>query len=136
MGNTSPNEQAAMFEMLIPKEAFVSNFILTIDGENYIAKVEEKEQAELKYKNSQEAGAGLLSEDKSKTDKKRVFFQAKLQGNQQGTFFLKYEEQLQENPATPAKAIAYRYELDINLGDQLNVEDFSVDINIDESREI
>ena len=42
---------------------------------------------------------------------------------------------MQKNPRKPDD-VAYRYELDINLGEQTNVDDLSVDINIDESREI
>ena len=66
--NNDGKTQQAYFEMIIPKEAFVSNYTMIIKDEIFIAKVETKEEAKNIYTDSND-NAGLVQEN-YKTDSK------------------------------------------------------------------
>ena len=68
------NENAtASFDMYVPKEAFVSNFTMTIEDQTYVANVQTKEDAEQTFEESQ-GSAGLVQEQANPefTDGKHV----------------------------------------------------------------
>merc|ERR1712018_274868 len=48
----SSKTQEATFYMLLPEEAFVSNYTMIIKNETFVAKFEEKEEAKEIYQNS------------------------------------------------------------------------------------
>ena len=52
------------FDMYVPKEAFVSNFSMSLKGQTYVAKVDKKEEAEAKF-NESTVSAGLIGEQKT-----------------------------------------------------------------------
>ena len=52
------------FDMYVPKEAFVSNFSMSLKGQTYVAKVDKKEEAEAKF-NESAVSAGLIGEQKT-----------------------------------------------------------------------
>merc|ERR1712018_69664 len=58
----SSKTQEATFDMLLPEEAFVSNYTMIIKNETYVAKVEEKQEAKEIYQNS-EGNTGLVREN-------------------------------------------------------------------------
>ena len=55
-------DKEATFQVMLPEEAFISNFTMLIDGELYEAEVMSKEEAEDQYKKAQEENitAGLV----------------------------------------------------------------------------
>ena len=58
----SSKTQESSFDMIIPEEAFVSNYSMILKGETYTAKVEEKDKAKETYQNSED-NAGLVREN-------------------------------------------------------------------------
>merc|ERR1711879_57099 len=128
--NFAIQDQDAVFELFIPKTAFVSNFSLEINGKDYLAKVQEKNIAKKVFENSKEKASGLVSAELDK-EKNRIFFSAKLRAFQKATYKIKYEERL-ERISLNGK-FPYTYDLDIFLKNQDFVNDFSLTITIDES---
>jgi len=59
MQNKHSEAKEVFFDMYIPKEAFVSNFTMTIKGKTYLASVETKEKAQNIYNQSTET-SGLI----------------------------------------------------------------------------
>lgn len=49
--NLDKKAQEATFSIIIPEQAYISGFIMEIDGKQYEAYVQEKEQAKETYKN-------------------------------------------------------------------------------------
>merc|ERR1719412_919060 len=64
----NPGLQAnkAVFTMVLPESAFVSNFSMTIKEEEYVAEVKEKEEAKRTYEEAVDSGlsAGLVSKNR------------------------------------------------------------------------
>ena len=69
----SSKTQESFFDMIIPEEAFVSNYSMILKSEMYTAKVEEKDKAKATYQTSED-NAGLVRENyKTETkDTKKV----------------------------------------------------------------
>ena len=63
MENPTNNDLEAEFELQIPETAFISSFIMTIDGKEYIADVKEKHEAQQAYDEAKEKNktAGQIS---------------------------------------------------------------------------
>ena len=68
VANEDGKTQQAHFEMIIPEEAYVSNYTMIIKDEVYVAKVEVKEEAKNIFTDSTD-NAGLVQEN-YKTDSK------------------------------------------------------------------
>lgn len=47
--NLATETQEATFSIILPKDAFISGFIMEVDGKNYTAYVKEKEEAKKQY---------------------------------------------------------------------------------------
>lgn len=47
--NSAKSAQEAVFEVVIPDQAFISGFVMEIDGKKYEAYVQEKEEAKNTY---------------------------------------------------------------------------------------
>lgn len=47
--NIATKAQAATFFVILPKDAFISGFIMEVDGKNYTAYVKGKEEAQKQY---------------------------------------------------------------------------------------
>ena len=64
--NPSPNSREVTFSMILPDTAFVSNFSMILkDGEEFVAKVEEKTKAKQIYDAAlkQDSAAGIVHRD-------------------------------------------------------------------------
>ena len=71
--NLNKDTREVFFDMIIPKEAFVSKFSMLINDKEYEAKVETKENAEKIYKNSTSTSGLLQSNSLPEfTDGKKV----------------------------------------------------------------
>merc|ERR1712233_255445 len=117
--------QLASFALVIPDSAFISAFSMEIGGEEYKARVEEKEEAEKTFEKalSRGRGAGLVSQDAKDANKFTV--STNIEGGQEVVFRLTYDELLGR------KEGMYRQE--INIDPQQIVDDFRVEVFINES---
>merc|ERR1712209_18531 len=117
--------QLASFVVVIPDSAFISAFSMEIAGEEYKARVEEKEEAEKAFEKALTRGrtAGLVGQDERDANKFTV--STNIEGGQEVVFRLTYNELLGR------KEGMYRQE--INIDPQEVVEDFRVEIFINES---
>merc|ERR1711971_1116550 len=117
--------QLASFALVIPDSAFISTFSMEIEGEEYKARVEEKEEAEKTFEKAlnRGRGAGLVSQDAKDANKFTV--STNIEGGQEVIFRLTYDELLGR------KKGMYRQE--INIDPQQIVEDFRVEVFINES---
>ena len=70
MKNPDSDSQEAIFDMFIPKDAFVSNFSMKIKDKTFVAKVETKEEARTIFENSG-SNAGLV-QNKERSDFKET----------------------------------------------------------------
>merc|ERR1711971_691945 len=117
--------QVGSFALVIPDSAFISAFSMVMDGEEFKARVEGKEEAEKTFEKalSRGQGAGLVSQDAKDANKFTV--STNIEGEQEVVFRLTYDELLGR------KKGMYRQE--INIDPQQIVEDFRVEVFINES---
>merc|ERR1712088_78129 len=125
VSNPDAVAQVASFALVIPDSAFISAFSMEINGEKYEARVEEKEEAEKTFEKalSTGRGAGLVSQDAKDANKFTV--STNIEGEQEVLFRLTYDELLGR------KESMYRQEINIDL--QQIVDDFRVEVYINES---
>merc|ERR1712038_1727150 len=123
----NPGLQAntAVFTMVLPESAFISNFSMTIKEEEYVAEVKEKEEAKRTYEEAVDSGlnAGLVSKNRRDSDTFSV--DTNLEPGEKVVFTLIYEELLER------KDDQYEYVLHVDPG--VVLDDFHVEININES---
>merc|ERR1719320_2315849 len=86
--------QLANFVVVIPDSAFISAFSMEIAGEEYKARVEEKEEAKKAFEKALTRGrtAGLVGQDERDTNKFTV--STNIEGGQKVVFRLTYNELL------------------------------------------
>ena len=123
--NPGTKANKAVFNMVIPQSAFISNFSMIIKDEEFLAEVKEKEEAREAYEDalSTGAGAGLISKNTRNTNTFSV--DVNLEPEAKVQFRLTYEELLERQDGL------YDYIININPG--AVVEDFHVEVNINES---
>merc|ERR1719225_2222096 len=123
----NPGHEAnkAVFTMVLPESAFISNFSMTIKEEEYVAEVKEKEEAKKTYEEAVDSGlnAGLVS--KNRRDSNTFSVDTNLEPGEKVVFTLTYEELLER------KEDQYEYVLHVDPG--VVLDDFHVEININES---
>merc|ERR1712117_610462 len=123
----NPNAVAGevAFELVLPDTAFVSNFSMLIDGVEYIAKVDEKEEAQETYDREVAAGnnAGIVNQDTRDANLIRVSVNIAAHGKVR--FRLTYEELLERRLG--------RYDQVIHVNPGQIVDDFRIDVFINES---
>merc|ERR1712130_894921 len=124
VSNPDTVAQVGSFALVIPDSAFISAFSMEMGGEEYKARVEE-EEAEKTFEKalSRGRGAGLVSQDAKDANKFTV--STNIEGGQEVVFRLTYDELLGR------KEGMYRQE--INIDPQQIVEDFRVEVFINES---
>merc|ERR1711971_1519862 len=125
VSNPDTVAQVGSFALVIPDSAFISAFSMEMDGEEFKARVEGKEEAEKTFEKalSRGRGAGLVSQDAKDANKFTV--STNIEGGQEVVFRLTYDELLGR------KEGMYRQE--INIDPQQIVEDFRVEVYINES---
>uniref|UniRef100_A0A8C1KFR4 Inter-alpha-trypsin inhibitor heavy chain 3b n=1 Tax=Cyprinus carpio TaxID=7962 RepID=A0A8C1KFR4_CYPCA len=125
VANLLNQSQEVHFDVKIPKDAFISQFRMTIEGKTYDGVVKEKEEAQQQYNQAVSGGqsAGLVSavgrtlEDFKTSVTVAAFSKV--------TFELTYEELLKRRLGT--------YELLINAQPMQLVADFKIDVHIQEN---
>merc|ERR1711910_137738 len=125
VSNPDTVAQVGSFALVIPDSAFISAFSMEMDGEEFKARVEGKEEAEKTFEKalSRGRGAGLVSQDAK--DANTFTVSTNIEGGQEVVFRLTYDELLGR------KEGMYRQE--INIDPQQIVEDFRVEVFINES---
>ncbi|CAK6958437.1 inter-alpha-trypsin inhibitor heavy chain H3-like isoform X1 [Scomber scombrus] len=93
--NKATTSQEIFFEVELPKTAFITNFSMEIDGQEYVGEVKEKEKAKKQYEKAVSSGqtAGLVKASGRKMEKFSVSVNIASQSNV--SFILTYEELLQ-----------------------------------------
>jgi len=123
----NPNAVAGevAFELVLPDTAFVSNFSMLIDDVEYVAKVDEKEEAQETYDREVAAGnnAGIVNQDTRDANLIRVSVNIAAHGKVR--FRLTYEELLERRLG--------RYDQVIHVNPGQIVDDFRIDVFINES---
>ncbi|XP_069141634.1 inter-alpha-trypsin inhibitor heavy chain H2-like isoform X1 [Argopecten irradians] len=123
--NPSLVAQETTFHVTLPDEAFITSFLMTIDGRMYPSQIDEKSNAETKYQRSKIKGQSTGQRPRE-TNKFQV--QVMVEPQSTVTFNLTYQNLLRRNHGN--------YEHVIYLDPGQVVDDLRVDIAIQESRAI
>jgi len=126
--NYADKAQEATFSVVLPESAFISGFIMEVDGRNYTAFVKEKEEAKKTYDRAVASGWGAAHISVSARDSNRFTVSVNIEPESKAAFYLNYEELLKRQDG--------HYELVINLHPGQPVQDLSVEVMIAESRKI
>ncbi|XP_078270183.1 inter-alpha-trypsin inhibitor heavy chain H3-like isoform X2 [Rhinoraja longicauda] len=118
----------ALFEVELPKTAFITNFTMTINGVKYTAEVKEKAAAQKQYKEAVSRGetAGLVKASGRKTEIFTV--SVNIAPTKKVLFELIYEELLQRKLG--------KYEMIIRVKPMQLVNHFQIDVRIFEPKGI
>lgn len=124
--NPSLTSQEVTFTAIIPNSAYISNFSMAFDGEEYVATVAAKEEARRVYEEAVTAGrgAGLVSQDVR--DSNKFMVSANVEPQDKVVFKMTYEGLLER------KLGWYEHVINVNPGKV--VKDLRIVVNIDESR--
>ncbi|NXV76895.1 ITIH3 inhibitor, partial [Atlantisia rogersi] len=117
-----------IFDVELPKTAFITNFSMTIDGVTYPGTIKEKEVAKKQYEKAVSKGqtAGLVKASGRKTEKFTV--SVNIEAASKVTFELTYEELLKRQFG--------KYEMFIKVKPKQLVKDFEIEVNIFEPQGI
>ncbi|KAK7490573.1 hypothetical protein BaRGS_00018176, partial [Batillaria attramentaria] len=126
--NPSQEAREAVFDVTLPNQAFIANFTLEIGGKVYPAVVKEKAEAQKQYDKAKKKGqsAGQVTQRPRETNRFKV--EINVAALEKVTFNLTYQEVLARRLGV------YEHVVYIDPG-QL-VEDMSVEVAIEENREI
>ncbi|XP_023312024.1 inter-alpha-trypsin inhibitor heavy chain H3-like isoform X2 [Anoplophora glabripennis] len=124
--NTNKTAADADFKVILTDTAFITKFIMEIEGKSYKSYIKEKEEAKNIYNEAVAQGqsAGLIE---AKTRDSREFtVSVNLEPDSVGVFSLTYEEMLQR--------VHDQYELVLNICPGQIVDDLNIEVRINESR--
>ncbi|KAK9736763.1 Vault protein inter-alpha-trypsin domain [Popillia japonica] len=124
--NFADKAQETVFSIILPKEAFISKFVMSIGGKEYDAYVKEKQEAKQLYNQAIASGqtAGLVSANARESNRFTVAIN--VEPASKVIFYLTYEQLLQREDN--------QYELVINIHPKQPVADLRVNVNIQESQ--
>ncbi|XP_068629147.1 inter alpha-trypsin inhibitor, heavy chain 4-like isoform X2 [Battus philenor] len=92
--NPSKRAQEASFRVLLPETAFISGFIMTLDGKSYKAYVKEKEEAKKIYNEAVSQGFGAAHVAAKARDSNIFTVSVNVEPKMKAVFNLTYEELL------------------------------------------
>ncbi|NXE55257.1 ITIH3 inhibitor, partial [Casuarius casuarius] len=117
-----------VFDVELPKTAFITSFSMTIDGVTYPGNIKEKEVAKKQYEKAVSQGqtAGLVKASGRKTEKFTV--SVNIAAGSKVTFELTYEELLKRQLG--------KYEMFIKVKPKQLVKNFEIEVNIFEPQGI
>ncbi|XP_058029490.1 inter-alpha-trypsin inhibitor heavy chain H4-like isoform X2 [Ahaetulla prasina] len=126
--NKANESKEALFEVELPKKAFITNFSMTIDGETYPGIIKEKKAAQAQYDSAISRGqsAGLVKSAGRKLEKFSV--SVNVAAASKVNFELNYEQLLDRKLG--------KYELIIKVKPKQLVKDFQIDTHIFEPQGI
>ncbi|XP_045166392.2 inter-alpha-trypsin inhibitor heavy chain H3-like [Mercenaria mercenaria] len=128
VANPANYSQETVFDVILPEEAFISNFTLEIDGVIYPGIVKDKEEARKEYEKAKKKGktTGLVSQKPRDT---RTFkIKVSVAAFSKSSFNLTYQELLKRVKG------AYEHKIYVNPG--YPVRDIQISVAIQESRDI
>ncbi|KAF5307797.1 hypothetical protein FQR65_LT06669 [Abscondita terminalis] len=123
--DTKPKQAA--FSVILPDSAFISNFTMEINGQNYSAYVKEKEEAKKIYDEAVALGNSAAHVATAR-DSNRFTISINVEPETKAVFYLTYEELLKRQNG--------RYQLVINLHPGELVRNLDVVVEIAESRKL
>ncbi|XP_014431214.2 inter-alpha-trypsin inhibitor heavy chain H3-like isoform X1 [Pelodiscus sinensis] len=126
--NRANVSKEVVFDVELPKTAFITNFSMTIDGIAYLGNIKEKETAKKQYEKAVSRGhtAGLVKASGRKTEKFTV--SVNVAAASKVTFELTYEELLKRHLG--------KYEVLIKVKPKQLVKHFQIEVNIFEPQGI
>ncbi|KAK9406268.1 inter-alpha-trypsin inhibitor heavy chain H4 [Crotalus adamanteus] len=126
--NRGNESKEAVFDVELPKKAFITNFSMTIDGEIYPGIIKEKQAAQTQYESAISRGqsAGLVKSAGRKLEKFSVSVNVEAEGKV--NFELHYEQLLDRKLG--------KYELITKVKPKQLVKDFQIDTHIFEPQGI
>ncbi|KFQ74268.1 Inter-alpha-trypsin inhibitor heavy chain H3, partial [Phoenicopterus ruber ruber] len=126
--NRGNMHKEVVFDVELPKTAFITNFSMTIDGVTYPGTIKEKEVAKKQYEKAVSKGqtAGLVKASGRKTEKFTV--SVNIEAASKVIFELTYEELLKRQFG--------KYEMFIKVKPKQLVKDFEIKVNIFEPQGI
>nr|XP_021193370.2 inter-alpha-trypsin inhibitor heavy chain H4 isoform X2 [Helicoverpa armigera] len=92
--NPAKRAQEANFRVLLPETAFISGFVMTLDGKSYKAYVKEKEEAKQIYQNAVSQGIGAAHISAKARDSNHFTVSVNVEPSSNAIFNLTYEELL------------------------------------------
>ncbi|XP_045167329.2 inter-alpha-trypsin inhibitor heavy chain H3-like [Mercenaria mercenaria] len=128
VANPANYSQETVFDVILPDEAFISNFTLEIDGKIYPGIVKDKDEAKKDYEKAKKKGqtTGLVSQKPRDTRKFKV--KVTVAAFSKSTFNLTYQELL--------KRVKGAYEHKIFVSPGYPVDDMQISVAILESRDL
>ncbi|XP_077323639.1 inter-alpha-trypsin inhibitor heavy chain H3-like [Lithobates pipiens] len=126
--NPSNSSQEAIFDIELPKTAFITNFIMTVDNVTTVGTVKEKAEAKKTYQKAVSRGqsAGLVQSTGRKMEHFKI--SVNVGALAKATFRLTYEELLKRQLGN--------YELYLRVKPRGLVENFQIDVEIVEPQGI
>ncbi|CAG2192496.1 Inter alpha-trypsin inhibitor, heavy chain 4 [Mytilus edulis] len=128
VANSANASVEAHFEVTLPNAAFITEFVMEIDGQVYPGEINEKAKAKEKYDTAKEKGlsAGHVAQKPRHTN--RFSVDVNVAAESIVTFNLTYQELLER--------VYEQYEHIIYVDPGQIVEDFQIDVYLQESRDI
>ncbi|XP_041974558.1 inter-alpha-trypsin inhibitor heavy chain H4-like isoform X3 [Aricia agestis] len=126
--NPAKRAQEATFRVLLPETAFISGFVMTLDGKQYKAYVKEKEEAKQIYNDAVSQGFGAAHVAAKARDSNHFTVSVNVEPNSAAIFNLTYEELLVRRNGV--------YNHAINLHPGALVPDMKVTVHIKESQKL
>ncbi|XP_063224499.1 inter-alpha-trypsin inhibitor heavy chain H4-like isoform X2 [Bacillus rossius redtenbacheri] len=128
VANPANASQEVFFSVVLPETAFISGFLMEVDGKQYDAYVKEKAEARRDYDQALVTGQAAAHVALSARDSNRFTVSVNVEPQSKVTFNLTYEELLTRRLGT--------YNHVINLYPGQVVRDLQVDVFIKEARNI
>ncbi|KAJ8951550.1 hypothetical protein NQ318_020423, partial [Aromia moschata] len=124
--NTNESVKEAIFTVVLPETAFVTDFVMEIDGKSYKSIIQRKDEAKNIYHEAKlrRKSAGLV--ETTTRDSNEFDVSLNLEPKSVAIFTLTYEEMLQR--------VDDQYELVLNIRPGQIVEKLNVEVTINESR--
>ncbi|XP_053601011.1 inter-alpha-trypsin inhibitor heavy chain H4-like isoform X4 [Plodia interpunctella] len=126
--NPAKKAQEATFRVLLPETAFISGFIMTLNGKSYKAYVKEKEEAKQIYDQAVSQGVGAAHITTKARDSNHFTVSVNVEPNTAAIFNLTYEELLVRRNGV------YNHAINLHPGDL--VPNLTVTVNIHETEKI
>ncbi|XP_066213594.1 inter-alpha-trypsin inhibitor heavy chain H6 [Saccopteryx leptura] len=122
--NPHAEAQEAIFDLDLPRLAFISNFTMTINNKVYIAEVKDKHQAKKIYEEAHQQGKTAAHVGIRDRDSEKFRISTSLAAGTEVTFSLTYEELLQRHQS--------QYQLVVSLRPGQLVPRLSVEVTVSE----
>lgn len=128
VANPADKAQQIDFTVVLPETAFISGFLMVVDGKVYKAYVKEKEEAKREFTQAVEQGISAAHVEQNARDSNQFTVSINVEPHNKVDFNLTYEQLLTRSLGV--------YSNVININPGQIVRDMSVNVKINESAEI